>query len=153
MLFAGDLTGAASLVGEFQVAMDATGSNLAPYAELGVAALRGRQAEAAALIDATIREVNLRGEGIGIAVAEWLSAVLNNGLGNYEKAMQAAQRATAYLVELVVPRLGGGRAHRGGSAQRTQRVAADALRRLAESDQQPAAPTGRSASKLVHVRC
>ena len=81
MLFAGDLTGAASLVGEFQVAMDATGSHLAPYAELGVAALRGRQAEAAALIDATIREVNLRGEGIGIVVAEWLNAVLNNGLG------------------------------------------------------------------------
>ena len=47
--------------------MDATGSHLAPYAELGLAALRGRQAEAAALIDATIREANLRGEGIGIA--------------------------------------------------------------------------------------
>ena len=47
--------------------MDATGSHLSPYAELGLAALRGRQAEAAALIDATIREANLRGEGIGIA--------------------------------------------------------------------------------------
>ena len=42
-------------------------ATLAPYAELGLAALRGRQAEAAALIDATIREANLRGEGIGIA--------------------------------------------------------------------------------------
>ena len=38
-----------------------------PPAELGLAALRGRQAEAAALIDATIREASLRGEGIGIA--------------------------------------------------------------------------------------
>ena len=36
MLSAGDLTGAACLVGEFQVAMDATGGHLAPYAELGV---------------------------------------------------------------------------------------------------------------------
>ena len=81
-LFAGDLTGAASLVGEHQVAMDATGSNLAPYAELGVAALRGRQAEAAALIDATTTEVNLRGEGIGLTISEWASAVLYTGIGN-----------------------------------------------------------------------
>ena len=120
MLFAGDLTGAASLVGEHQVAMDATGSHISSPAELGLLALRGRQAEAAALIDVTIRDANLRGEGIGIALAEWANAVLNNGLGSYEKAMQAAQRATAYSVELVVPRLGGGRARRGGSAQRTQ---------------------------------
>ena len=66
MLFEGDLTGAASLIGEHQVAVDATGSHLSNPAELGLAALRGRQAEAAALIDATIREANLRGEGIGI---------------------------------------------------------------------------------------
>src|SRR6185436_9382113 len=103
MLFAGDLTGAASLLGEHQVAIDATGSHLAPYPELGVAALRGRQAEAAALIDATIRDVNLRGEGIGIALAEWANAVLNNGLGSYETAMQAAQRTTVCSVEMVVP--------------------------------------------------
>jgi DNA-binding CsgD family transcriptional regulator len=132
MLLAGDLTGAASLIGEFQVAMDATGSHLAPYAELGVAALRGRQAEAAALIDATTREVNLRGEGIGIGVAEWANAVLNNGLGSYEKAMQAAQRATAYSVEMVTP--GWAMAELVEAAVRSGHndVAADALRRLAE---------------------
>jgi DNA-binding CsgD family transcriptional regulator len=132
MLLAGDLTGAASLVGEHQVAMDATGSHLAPYPELGVAALRGRQAEAAALIDKTIRDVNLRGEGIGIAVAEWANAVLNNGLGSYEEAMQAAQRATAYPVEMVTPSWAMAElveaAVRGGHID----VAADALRRLAK---------------------
>ena len=148
MLFAGDLTGAASLVGEFQVAMDATGSHLAPYAELGVAALRGRQAEAAALIDATIREVNLRGEGIGIVVAEWLNAVLNNGLGSYEKAMQAAQRATAYPVELVVP--GWATAELVEAAVRSGHndVAADALRRLAERT----TPSGTDWARGVEAR-
>ena len=132
MLFAGDMTGAACLVGEIQVVMDATGSHLAPYAELGLAALRGEQAEAAALIDATIREVNLRGGGIGIAVAEWWNAVLNNGLGSYEKAMQAAQRATSYSVELVVP--GWAEVELVEAAVRSGHddVAADALRRLAE---------------------
>jgi len=43
VLLAGDLTGAACLVGEIQVAMDATGSHLAPYAELGVAACAADQ--------------------------------------------------------------------------------------------------------------
>ena len=148
MLFAGDLTGAASLVGEFQVAMDATGSHLAPYAELGVAALRGRRAEAAALIDATIREVNLRGEGIGIVVAEWSNAVLNNGLCSYEKAMQAGQRATAYPVELVVP--GWATAELVEAAVRSGHndVAADALRRLAERT----TPSGTDWARGVEAR-
>ena len=148
MLFAGDLTGAASLVGEFQVAMDATGSHLAPYAELGVAALRGRQAEAAALIDATIREVNLRGEGIGIAVAEWLNAVLNNGLGSYEKAMQAAQRATAYSVEMVVPSWAAVELVEAAVRSGHNDVAADALRRLAERT----TPSGTDWARGVEAR-
>ena len=148
MLFAGDLTGAASLVGEFQVAMDATGSHLAPYAELGVAALRGRQAEAAALIDATIREVNLRGEGIGIVVAEWLNAVLNNGLASYEKAMQAAQRATAYSVELVVPSWAAVELVEAAVRSGHNDVAADALRRLAERT----TPSGTDWARGVEAR-
>ena len=100
---------------------------------LGVAALRGRQAEAAALIDKTIRDVSLRGEGIGIAVAEWANAVLNNGLGSYQTAMQAAQRATAHSVEMVTP--GWATAELVEAAVRSGHddVAADALRRLAET--------------------
>ena len=130
MLFAGDLTGAACLVGELQAAMDATGSHLAPYAELGVAALRGRQAEAAVLIDATIREVNLRGAGIGISSAERATAVLNNGLGSYEKAMEAAQRATSCSLEMVIE--GWATVELVEAAVRSGHndVAADALRRL-----------------------
>ena len=148
MLFAGDLTGAASLVGEHQVAMDATGSHLAPYAELGLAALRGRQAEAAALIDATIREANLRGEGIGIALAEWANAVLNNGLGSYEKAMQAAQRATAYSVEMVVPGWAAVELVEAAVRSGHNDVAADALRRLAERT----TPSGTDWARGVEAR-
>jgi DNA-binding CsgD family transcriptional regulator len=132
MLFAGDLTGAASVVGEHQVATDATGSQISSPGELGIAAFRGRQAEAAALIDATVREANLRGEGIGIALAEWATAVLNNGLGSFETAMQAAQRASAHSVEMVVR--GWATAELVEAAVRSGHndVAADALRRLAE---------------------
>src|SRR6266536_2274228 len=45
LLFAGELATAASLVEEVQVVTEATGSILAPYGSLGVAALRGREAE------------------------------------------------------------------------------------------------------------
>jgi DNA-binding CsgD family transcriptional regulator len=132
MLFSGDLTGAASPVEEHQVAVDATGIRISSPAELGLLAMRGRQAEATALIDATITEANRRGEGIGIALAEWANAVLNNGLGNYEKAMQAAQRATAYSIEMVVP--GWATAELIEAAVRSGHndVAAVALRRLAD---------------------
>jgi DNA-binding CsgD family transcriptional regulator len=148
VMFEGDMAGAALLIGEHQVAMDATGSHLAPYAELGVAALRGRQAEAAALIDATISEVTLRGEGIGIATAEWAAAVLNNGLGRYEQAMQAAQRATAHSVEMVVPSWASVELVEAAVRSGHHDVAADALRRLAERT----TPSGTDWARGVEAR-
>jgi DNA-binding CsgD family transcriptional regulator len=93
LVFAGDLTTATSLVDEQRALTEATGSNLAPYSAMAVAALSGRQQEASALIEATAREVTGRGEGIGIAVAHWTNALLHNGLGNYREAMAAAQQA------------------------------------------------------------
>ncbi len=93
--------------------------------------MRGRQAEAAALIDTTIREASLRGEGIGIALAEWANAVLNNGLGSYEMAMQAAQRATAHSVEMVIPSWAAVELVEAAVRSGHTDLAADALRRLA----------------------
>ena len=75
---AGELGEAAALVQELQAAMEATGTTLAPYAGMGLEAFRGRQAETTALVEATIEDVSLRGEGNGIAVAQWATAVLNN---------------------------------------------------------------------------
>jgi DNA-binding CsgD family transcriptional regulator len=132
MLFAGDLAGAALLIGEHQVAVDVTGSHLSNPAELVLAALRGRQAEAAGLIDAAIIEASLRGEGMGIILAEWANAVLNNGLGSYEKAMQAAQRATAQSVEMVVRGWASVELVEAAVRSGHNDVAADALRRLTE---------------------
>jgi tetratricopeptide (TPR) repeat protein len=132
LLFAGDLIAAESLVEEVEAATEATGSNLAPYGALGLAALQGREAGASDLIEATRKDVALRGEGIGITVAEWANAVLYNGLGHYQKALAAAQEATDYpgdlgsanwsLVELIEA------AARSGARE----TAAGARRRLAE---------------------
>jgi DNA-binding CsgD family transcriptional regulator len=91
-LLAGELTAAASLVDEIEAATDAMGSTLAPYGEVGLAALRGREVEAVDLIGRTRTEVTRRGEGIGVSVVDWAEAVLYNGLARYEDALSAALR-------------------------------------------------------------
>ena len=93
LLLAGELAAAGSLIEEIQAATDATGSNFAPYAALALAAFRGNQAEVATLTETTLGDVTERGEGLGITLAESSNAVLNNGLGRYEEAMDAAARA------------------------------------------------------------
>jgi DNA-binding CsgD family transcriptional regulator len=148
MLFAGDLAGAALLIGEHQVAVDVTGTHLSNPAELVLAALRGRQAEATGMIEAAIREASLRGEGIGIVLAEWTNAVLYNGLGRYEQAMQAAQRATAQSVEMVVRGWAAAELVEAAVRSGHHDVAAGAQRRLAERT----TPSGTDWARGVEAR-
>ncbi|MEV0210506.1 AAA family ATPase [Streptomyces sp. NPDC050788] len=96
LLFAGDLPNAAALIGELRVAQEATGSGLAPYGAMALAALRGDESEVVSLTDATIQDATRRGEGIGINFAEWAKALLYNGLGNYDLALSACRNAVAY---------------------------------------------------------
>ncbi len=91
-LFAGELTTAASLVDEIRAAIEATGSSLAPYGAVGLAAFRGREAAAASLIDESRGDVTRRGEGVGLSVLDWAQAVLYNGLARYDEACGAARR-------------------------------------------------------------
>jgi DNA-binding CsgD family transcriptional regulator len=93
-LFAGELAAAAALSDELQAVAEATGSALAPYGPLGVAAWQGRESDTLALIEATVDEVVPRGEGLGMTATHWAGAVLYNGLGRYEEALAAAQQAS-----------------------------------------------------------
>ncbi|PEG60722.1 AAA family ATPase [Mycolicibacterium boenickei] len=93
LVFTGDLADASALIEEQSAASEATGINLGPYAAAYLAAMRGRQAETTTLADGILTEVPSRGEGIGIAIAEWTKALMHNGTGNYQEAMAAAQRA------------------------------------------------------------
>ena len=79
----------------------ATGSRLAPQGAI-LAALRGEEAEATALIEAGRREVQHRGEGLWLVATEWASAILFNGLGRYEEALAAAEQAVDHPHELGV---------------------------------------------------
>ena len=128
---AGELEQGAALIAEAQVVADATGSHLGPYGALGVAAWRGREAEATELIQATMDGVTSRGEGRGVT-SQYAAALLYNGLGHYDKALAAAELVCEYddigvlgwsLAELVEA------AVRSGQPAR----ASDALQRLSET--------------------
>jgi DNA-binding CsgD family transcriptional regulator len=100
MLFVGDLAAAASLVAEAEAVTEATGSHLAPQGAIALAAWRGAEAEATALIDASRQDVVRRGEGLWLIATEWACAVLFNGLGRYDDALAAAEKAAEHPHEL-----------------------------------------------------
>ncbi len=93
-LFAGEFDVAASLVAQVESVTEATGSSIAPYAALGLAACRGQEVKALELIEAATKDAQRRGEGGGLSFARWATAVLCNSLGRYEQALAAAQQAS-----------------------------------------------------------
>jgi DNA-binding CsgD family transcriptional regulator len=70
--------------------MEATGGIFAPYGALYVAAMRGRPGEVTELIDAARGDLSERGERFGITMASFASALANNGVGDYQAALDSA---------------------------------------------------------------
>jgi DNA-binding CsgD family transcriptional regulator len=93
-LLAGEFAAAASLITCLEAVTEATGSSIAPYAALVLAALRGRETEAARLIEAGMKEAEHRGQADWLTFAQWATAVLHNSLGRYERALAAAEQAS-----------------------------------------------------------
>ena len=132
-VFVGELTYADRLIGEQRALTDAMGIPIPPYGPLFVAGWQGG-AESIAAIEAAIPEITARGEGGGLAFADYARAVLFNGLGRYDEALDAAAAADAFdsegfviatqcLVELIEA------AARAGAVDR----AAEAMGRLSET--------------------
>ena len=92
-LFCGRLAEAISLSAEANAVVEATGSHLNLRGPIALAVWRGQETEALALIKGSREEVVRRGEGFWIASVDWGSAVLYNGLGRYDDALAAAERA------------------------------------------------------------
>jgi DNA-binding NarL/FixJ family response regulator len=129
----GDFTAAARVIVEADAVTEATGTRIAPYGAMLLAALRGRNAEAWALIEAAIKDAAAGGEGLAVQFAHWATAVLYNGLGRYEDALAAAQQASEVTPQLFIsvwalPELMEA-AVRSGNAE----LAPDALERLVAS--------------------
>jgi DNA-binding NarL/FixJ family response regulator len=95
----GDFGAAAAAIAEAEAITAATGTYIAPYAQLLLSALRG-QSDALPLIESTLRDAETGGQGLSIQWAEWTSAILFNGLGRYDEALASAQRPAAATPQL-----------------------------------------------------
>ena len=92
-LFCGRPAAAKSHAAEAAAVLEATGSRLSLRGPIALAIWRGQLAETLALIESRRQDVERRGEGFWIASTEWGTAVLHNGLGRYDDALAAAERA------------------------------------------------------------
>jgi DNA-binding CsgD family transcriptional regulator/tetratricopeptide (TPR) repeat protein len=133
LLNAGELAAARSLIEEVERVNEATGSHVAPYGALGLAAWQGRDAEAFELFEASMKEVVSRGEGVGLTVIEWASAQVHNSLGRYEDALAAAQQSREHLEELLFATWGLVELIEAATRSGKAALAADALERLSET--------------------
>jgi DNA-binding CsgD family transcriptional regulator len=127
----GDFAAATALNMEADAAAEVTGSRIAPYAAMLLAAFQGIPAEAAPMIDAIRAEAPAGGQGAAVTYAQWAAAILANGLGRCAEALAAARQAREdrhlYISTRVLPELIEAAA-RTGNADR----AGDALDRLTE---------------------
>jgi DNA-binding CsgD family transcriptional regulator len=147
-LWAGNLAEASSLIAEANAITDATDGRNVPYAPLALAAFRGREPDASRLIHASSGDFFERGEGMGLTLTQWATALLNNGLARYDVGLAAADQAAEdphelwfsplLMVELVEA------ATRSGWNDR----AADALEVLSETTR----PSGTRWAKGIEAR-
>jgi DNA-binding CsgD family transcriptional regulator len=98
----GDFGRVAVLVAEADDVTQATGTQVGPYGALVLSGLRGREAEASRLIDATVEEATSGGQGTAVQYAHWANSILLNGLGRYREALSAAKKASDDTPELFV---------------------------------------------------
>ncbi len=129
----GDFAAAALVTAEADAVTEATGTRIAPYGALLLAALRGRESEAIARIEATIKNATAGGEGLAVQYAHWTKAILYNGIGRYEEALAAARRASDDTPELFISAWALAELIVASSRTGDERRATDALERLAET--------------------
>ncbi|HEY6396017.1 MAG TPA: AAA family ATPase [Solirubrobacteraceae bacterium] len=129
----GDFDGAAEAIAEIAAVTDATGNPVPPSAAMSLAALRGREDETTALIEATCAEATPLGQGIGVQLARLARAVLCNGLGRYQEAMVAAKDASDDTPELFVSAWATPEFLEAATRTGTADIAEIALERIVES--------------------
>jgi len=145
----GDFASAASLIAEADSVAAAIRSPIAPFTELKLRSLQGKEAETSALMAHAIELAATGTQGVAAISAHWAAAVLYNGLARYEEALSAAREATANPFEphvsiFALPELVEAAA-RAGDAE----LAHDALARLAETTQ----PCGNDVAAGIEARC
>jgi DNA-binding CsgD family transcriptional regulator len=92
---AGEYAEASALLEESSAVTQAMHTAPLVQAKQMIAAYRGNDAQALELIDAGRREAIARGQGTAVSMIECAHALLLNGLGRYDEALPAAERACA----------------------------------------------------------
>ena len=90
---AGELSVAAGLLTDAESLDPGIRAETLPYTPLRLAAWRGQVSTALSLVDVMTRGARARGEGAAVTAAEYATAILYNGLGQYELALEAARAA------------------------------------------------------------
>jgi DNA-binding CsgD family transcriptional regulator len=106
----GTFDAASALIAEADAITQATDMAPLKYGALMLAAWRGDEGDGRKLMEAARIEATARGEGMGLGVVQWATALLYNGCGRYTDALAAARRGCEHddvglfawsLVELV----------------------------------------------------
>jgi DNA-binding NarL/FixJ family response regulator len=145
----GDFASAALLIAEADGVAAAIGSPIAPFAELRLRSLQGKEAEASALIAHAIELAGTGTQEISAISAHWAAAVLYNGFGRYEEALSAARQATSNPFEPHVSVFALPELVEAASRTGDTELAHDALARLAETTQ----PCGNDVAAGIEARC
>ena len=129
----GDFATAASLIAEADTIAEATGHHFARYAAAMLAAFRGKEAEASALIEVEVRNAAATGQVVAVQWCQLVSAVLYSSLGRYEEALAEAQRASEEAPELYVSAWALPELIEAATRTGNTRLAVEALERLADA--------------------
>jgi DNA-binding CsgD family transcriptional regulator len=128
----GDFEAAAVAIAEAQSVTEATGTRFGPYAALLLTALRGREVEAAPMIESVVRDASAQGYGLAVQFAELANAILSNGLGRYEEALGSARRAAEEMPQLFISGLALPELIEAAARSGRPELAHDALEQLTE---------------------
>jgi DNA-binding CsgD family transcriptional regulator len=118
------------------------------YSPFGVAAFRGRESIAHELIEAATTDFIARGDGLGLNIALWATAVLNNGLARYDDAFTAAEKVLEDRYEVMFSPLVSVELIEAAS-RIGKEVAAPVLERLAEAT----SASGTNWAGAIEARC
>src|SRR5215217_5286810 len=144
----GDFGAASVAIAEAAAIQKATGTDIAPYAQLLLSALQGQE-DAAPLIESTIRDAETGGQGLSVQWAEWTGGILFNGLGRYDRALASAQRAAAETPQLQFSSWASTELIEAAVRSGRPDVAAGALERVMEAT----APSSTDWGRGMQARC
>jgi DNA-binding CsgD family transcriptional regulator len=130
--WSGEFAKAAEATAEASAIVEATGTRLAPYAAMLLAALQGREADGLTLLESAIKDAAAVGQGFAVQWGEFVKAILFNGLGRYDEALVAAQRASGETPRLFISSWALAELIEAASRSGAPGQAASALERLTE---------------------